>query len=103
MAKNLSEINSLRDEILDRLEKGETFSSLAQVYSMDGNSEKGGDLGWISLGQYMKEFEKAIKTHQVGDIFKVDILENNWFYVVHKTGDNKKTKTYRYLKIRTCD
>ena len=46
-------------EILDKLAKGESFSKLAEEYSIDGTRKHGGDLGQFGRGVMVKEFEKA--------------------------------------------
>lgn len=47
-------------ELLDRVKKGEDFGTLAKIYSEDpGTAEKGGDLGNVTRGQMVTEFEAA--------------------------------------------
>lgn len=46
--------------VLARLNRGEKFEDVARQLSKDpGSKEQGGDLGWISRGQLVPEFEKA--------------------------------------------
>ncbi len=40
--------------------KPEEFSKLASQYSEDGTAQKGGDLGWVNLGDTVPEFEHAM-------------------------------------------
>lgn len=55
------------DLLLERLEGGEDFAKLAQAHSDDKNSAaNGGDLGWISPGDLVPEFEDVLKTLQPG-------------------------------------
>jgi parvulin-like peptidyl-prolyl isomerase len=79
---SLKKIDSLRRLIFRRLDKGNKFDALAREYSMDGNSMKGGDLGWFEEGQMMEEFQNAISKHQLGETFKVDIESKGWYYIV---------------------
>ncbi|MDX1497233.1 MAG: SurA N-terminal domain-containing protein [Salinisphaeraceae bacterium] len=45
----------------ERLDNGENFSELAKEASDDiGSADKGGDLGWISKGVMVPEFEEAL-------------------------------------------
>lgn len=60
--------------VLARLRRGEKFEDLARQYSKDpGSKDQGGDLGFISRGQVVAEFEQvafALQPKQVSDIVK---------------------------------
>ncbi|CAG4890808.1 peptidylprolyl isomerase [Paraburkholderia saeva] len=47
---------------------GGDFDKFARTYSQDGSSSQGGDLGWISPGETVPEFERAMNTLQDGQI-----------------------------------
>jgi peptidyl-prolyl cis-trans isomerase SurA len=42
------------------LVNGGDFAELARLYSQDGSAGKGGDLGWVSPGDTVAEFERAM-------------------------------------------
>jgi peptidyl-prolyl cis-trans isomerase SurA len=44
----------------DRIAAGTDFAELARVHSEDATASKGGDLGWISPGDTVPEFERAM-------------------------------------------
>ncbi|MBK5133082.1 peptidylprolyl isomerase [Candidatus Bathyarchaeota archaeon] len=46
-------------EVLERLNKGEKFSSVAKAVSKCSSGKQGGDLGTFTRGKMVKEFEKA--------------------------------------------
>ena len=46
-------------EILERINKGESFAKLAEQYSIDGSRRRGGDLGFFGKGVMVREFENA--------------------------------------------
>lgn len=60
--------------VLARLRRGEKFEDLARQYSKDpASKDQGGDLGFISRGQVVPEFEQvafALQPRQASDIVK---------------------------------
>ena len=48
------------DRLRERIMSGSKFEDLARVNSEDASSAKGGDLGWISTGDTVPEFERAM-------------------------------------------
>ncbi|MBS1190366.1 MAG: molecular chaperone SurA [Rhodocyclaceae bacterium] len=48
------------ENLRDRLAHGADFAELARLYSQDGSAAKGGDLGWLSPGDTVPEFERAM-------------------------------------------
>ncbi len=48
------------DRLRERLGSGAKFEELARVNSEDASSAKGGDLGWLSPGDTVPDFEKAM-------------------------------------------
>lgn len=99
--QGLKEINTLREKIIANYHNGAPFDFLAKQYSMDANSKKGGDLGWFLKEEIHSEFEKGIfsKTHDLNDIFTVDVPSENWYYVVLKTHEPKDIGEIEVLKI----
>jgi peptidyl-prolyl cis-trans isomerase SurA len=48
------------EQIRDRIMNGAAFSDMAKLYSEDGSNSRGGDLGWVSQGDTVPEFENAM-------------------------------------------
>ena len=44
------------------------FATYARTYSQDGSAQQGGDLGWISPGETVPDFERAMNNLKVGEI-----------------------------------
>ena len=47
-------------ELKERLDNGANFADLARLHSEDGSASKGGDLGWLSPGDTVPDFENAM-------------------------------------------
>ncbi len=59
---------ALAKEILVKLQKGESFSKLAEEYSIDGSRKRGGDLGVFGRGMMVKSFESAAFALEKGQL-----------------------------------
>ncbi len=55
-------------EIKREIAEGGDFAKFAHTYSQDGSASQGGDLGWISPGETVPEFERAMNSLQDGQI-----------------------------------
>jgi peptidyl-prolyl cis-trans isomerase SurA len=56
------------DRLRERIAGGAKFEDLARVNSEDASSAKGGDLGWISPGDTVPDFEKAMERLAVNEL-----------------------------------
>ena len=63
-----NEAKSRLQEIKQRIDKGADFAEEAQLHSDDGSASQGGDLGWLSPGETVPEFESAMDALKVGQI-----------------------------------
>jgi len=69
----------------------EPFDKLAKDYSDDRlTADKGGLLGEVKKGDLFSKLDKAIWSHKVGDIFKVD-TENGVYFVKIEKEEEKVT------------
>ena len=64
LVKTEKEVNT----VLERLKKGENFSSIAKDVSLCPSKKRGGDLGTFGRGQMVKEFENAAFVLEKGQI-----------------------------------
>lgn len=55
-------------KILDRIENKADFADVARLQSEDASAAKGGDLGWLSPGDTVPEFEKAMDALKPGQV-----------------------------------
>jgi peptidyl-prolyl cis-trans isomerase SurA len=63
-----NEAKSRLQEIKQRIDKGADFAEEARLHSDDGSASQGGDLGWLSPGETVPEFESAMDALKVGQI-----------------------------------
>jgi len=63
------------EDILDELNKGADFETLAQTYSDCPSAAQNGDLGYFSRGQMVPEFEKAAFELEIGEVSEPVLTE----------------------------
>jgi peptidyl-prolyl cis-trans isomerase SurA len=56
------------DRVKDRIDSGAKFDEQARLNSEDASSSKGGDLGWISPGDTVPDFEQAMAKLKPGEM-----------------------------------
>lgn len=55
-------------ELRERIANGIEFDRLAKIHSDDTSASKGGDLGWLSPGETVPEFERAMNGLKPGEL-----------------------------------
>ena len=55
-------------QLKERLDNGARFEDLARQHSEDGSASRGGDLNWLSPGDTVPEFERAMDALQPGQL-----------------------------------
>ena len=59
------------ESVRERIVNGVDFAEQARLYSQDGSAAKGGDLGWLSPGDTVPDFERAMDALKVGEVSPV--------------------------------
>lgn len=55
-------------EIKQRIDAGADFAEQARLFSEDGSAAQGGELGWLSPGETVPEFENAMSALKAGQV-----------------------------------
>jgi peptidyl-prolyl cis-trans isomerase SurA len=76
-----SEAKSRLAEIKRRIEGGADFAAQAKLYSEDGSAAQGGDLGWVSPGVFVADFERAMNALKIGQISNLVQTEFGWHLI----------------------
>jgi peptidyl-prolyl cis-trans isomerase SurA len=63
-----TEIKKRLMSLKERVENGTKFEDLARQYSEDPSASNGGDLGWVSSGDTVPEFEKTVSSLKISEI-----------------------------------
>jgi len=86
------------EEIRQKIQQKQDFESLARTYSEDPSSAKGGDLGYIRIGQVLKPFEEALFVLKPGEVS--DVVETNLGYHLIKATDRKPEMTIPFENLK---
>jgi peptidyl-prolyl cis-trans isomerase SurA len=105
-----AEAKSKIERMKDRLDSGANFAELAKLNSEDASAAKGGDLGWLSPGDTVAEFDEAMKKlepHQVSPPVRtsfgwhlIEVLERRKQDV---TNDRARNEAQTAIRQRKAD
>jgi peptidyl-prolyl cis-trans isomerase C/foldase protein PrsA len=92
---------SLANQLLDRLNKGEEFKVLAQQYSIDpGSKEQGGDVGLVNeKTNFVPEFKQAALTLKPGQTFSKPVKSTFGYHII-KAGDKQASKKLSFIEVK---
>lgn len=102
---NSEETEEGREEALEKIEMveeklkdGEAFEDLARQYSDDSTSAANdGDLGYISEGQMVEEFDKALFALDVGEVS--GIVETQYGFHIIKVYDHQEEYIQKFDEV----
>lgn len=97
-------------DLATRVRNGADFGDLARTNSSDITSAKGGDLGWVSPGDTVPEFEHAMDALKPGEVSGVVASPFGWHIIqvlerrkVDVTGDQSKLAARQAVRERKTD
>lgn len=93
----LVEDEATAKEVAKKLEAGEDFAAVAKEFSKDpGSAEKGGELGWFSVGMMVPEFNDAAYALEVNKISE-PVQSGHGFHIIQVT-EKRDVKDYGTLE-----
>ena len=89
-------------QLRERIAQGEDFAVLARAHSQDpGSGSKGGDLGWVTPGEMVPEFDKAIDELEPGEISEPVKSRFGWHLIqVQERREQDDTEEHRRNSAR---
>ena len=88
----------IKYQLEDKLKNGVDFEVLARQYSDDSASAaSGGDLGYISKGQMIEEFEEALFSMDVGEVS--EIVETQYGFHIIKVFDRQEEYIQKFDEV----
>jgi peptidyl-prolyl cis-trans isomerase D len=96
----IAEIKQKAEDILKQAKKpGAKFEDLAKKYSEDpGTKDKGGDLGWVTQGQTVKEFETTAFTLPKGSTS--DLVKTEYGFHIIRVLDKETAHTKPFDEVK---
>ncbi|MBS1208645.1 MAG: SurA domain protein [Proteobacteria bacterium] len=98
------------EDIAARIRNGVDFAEMARVHSSDITAAKGGDLGWLSPGETVPEFERAMNALKPGEVSGVIETPFGWHIIqvlerkkVDVSADRRKMEVRQALRERKSD
>lgn len=69
------------ERLRDRISRGEPFAEVAKSGSEDASNGRGGDLGWLSPGDTVAQFEAAMKELKLGEVSQPVRTQFGWHVI----------------------
>ncbi len=86
------------EEALKKARGGEDFDKLAIEYSEGPSGPKGGDLGWVTKGRMVPDFEKAAFSLKAGEIS--DVVRTNFGFHIIKVTEVREAHHFSYQEVK---
>ena len=89
------------EDLLKKVKSGGDFVALAKANSEDpGSAEKGGDLGWVTRGQMVKNFETAVFSLKPNETSNVITTEYGYHIIQVLEKQEARTQPFEEVKAQ---
>lgn len=86
--------------MIAQLKRGGKFEDIAKKSSKDpGSGANGGDLGWASAGNYVKEFSEAMVKLKKGQLTDAPVKSQFGFHVI-RLDDERETQLPKFEEVK---
>ncbi|UCE06496.1 MAG: peptidylprolyl isomerase [bacterium] len=96
--EKVKNVESKARRILERIKKGEDFEKLARQYSEDPSALKGGDIGFFSGGDMIKNFEDAAFALKVGEVS--DLVRTPLGFHIIRLDERKTSQKIPFREVK---
>lgn len=94
-----AKLKAKAEDILKQLQHGANFAELAKKYSEDpGSAEKGGELGWLTHGQTVPNFDKTAFSLQPGQTS--GIIQTEYGYHIIQVEEKQPARTESFEEAK---
>jgi parvulin-like peptidyl-prolyl isomerase len=87
------------EEVLKALKEGGDFAQLAQEHSQGPNAKEGGEMGFVSKGQLLKDIDEVIFKLNPGEIS--GLIKTNLGYHIFKVEEKRPSSIKPLNEVRT--
>jgi peptidyl-prolyl cis-trans isomerase SurA len=107
---NEADLRTRLARLRERIVAGEDFGEIARANSEDGTATRAGDLGWISPGDTVPEFERVMNSLREGELSQPIQTPFGWHLVqvmerrnAEMSEDRKKLAARQTVRARKAD
>ena len=97
--EELKESEAEAAKVLEEVRAGADFAARARRYSEDpGTADKGGDLGWVTRGQMVPDFEKQAFLLEPGQIS--DVIKTEYGFHIIKVHERQNAQIQSFEEVK---
>ena len=97
--EELKESEAEAAKVLEEVRAGADFAARARRYSEDpGTADKGGDLGWVTRGQMVPDFEKQAFLLEAGQVS--DVIKTEYGFHIIKVHERQSAQIQSFEEVR---